>query len=128
MKKGFLLFICMLGFPLVSNATIVPSCYKDAASTECQVYLGGVVDGALMYKPSSVGVRLEESGGYESRALKFRGGKRYQEANRTFCAQRIPDRSTLVSGLTEAISTGGITGLASLELAVRNMLDCQRLQ
>ncbi|MGL5407210.1 MAG: hypothetical protein ACRDAP_00480, partial [Shewanella sp.] len=87
-------------------ATQIDACNRDVTSSTCQSYLEGIVDGALMFKLDSVGARLEASNDYESRALKYRGGKRYQEANRTYCASRIPDRDSLVSGLTEAISTG----------------------
>ncbi|MGL4446319.1 hypothetical protein [Shewanella sp.] len=109
-------------------ATQIDACNRDVTSSTCQSYLEGIVDGALMFKLDSVGARLEASNDYESRALKYRGGKRYQEANRTYCASRIPDRDSLVSGLTEAISTGTAVDLPQLQGVVVNLLDCQRLK
>lgn len=108
-------------------ATQIEACNKDVTSLTCQSYLEGIVDGALMFKPESLGARLETNG-YESRALKYRGGKRFQEANRTYCASRIPDRNSLVLGVTEAVSTGTAADLEQLQGIVVNLLDCQRLK
>lgn len=108
-------------------ATQIEACNKDVTSLTCQSYLEGIVDGALMFKPESLGARLETNG-YESRALKYRGGKRFQEANRTYCASRIPDRNSLVLGVTEAVSTGTAADLEHLQGIVVNLLDCQRLK
>lgn len=108
-------------------ASQIDACNKDLASQTCQSYLEGIVDGALMFKPEALGARLETNG-YESRALKYRGGKRFQEANRTYCASRIPNRATLVSGVTEAVSSGTATDLEQLQGIVVNLLDCQRLK
>ncbi|ASK68399.1 MULTISPECIES: hypothetical protein [Shewanella] len=108
-------------------ASQIDACNKDVASQTCQSYLEGIVDGALMFKSEALGARLETNG-YESRALKYRGGKRFQEANRTYCANRIPDRDSLVSGVTEAVSTGTAADLEQLQGIVVNLLDCQRLK
>lgn len=108
-------------------ASQIEACNKDVTSLTCQSYLEGIVDGALMFKSESLGARLETNG-YESRALKYRGGKRFQEANRTYCASRIPDRNSLVSGVTEAVSTGTAADLEQLQGIVANLLDCQRLK
>lgn len=108
-------------------ATQIEACNKDVTSLTCQSYLEGIVDGALMFKPESLGARLDTNG-YESRALKYRGGKRFQEANRTYCASRIPDRNSLVLGVTEAVSTGTAADLEQLQGIVVNLLDCQRLK
>ncbi len=108
-------------------ASQIEACNKDAASETCQSYLEGIVDGALMFKPEALGARLETNG-YESRALKYRSGKRFQEANRTYCASRIPDRDNLVSGVTEAVSEGTAADLTQLQVIVVNLLDCQRLK
>lgn len=116
---------------LTLSSTVVASqidaCNKDVASQTCQSYLEGIVDGALMFKSAALGARLETNG-YESRALKYRGGNRFQEANRTYCASRIPNRDTLVLGVTEAVSTGTAADLDELQGIVVNLLDCQRLK
>ncbi|GIU15136.1 hypothetical protein [Shewanella glacialipiscicola] len=109
------------------SASQILDCNKDASSATCQSYLEGIIDGALMFKSDALGVRLETNG-YESRALKYRGGKRFQEANRVYCAGRIPERDVLVSGVTEAVSLGNATDLEQLQGVVTNLLDCQRLQ
>lgn len=127
MKNGLLLMFCLLIFSTTTRADIVAGCQEQPASKECQFYLEGIVDGALMYKSTAMGARLDTADGYESRALKYRGGKRYQEANITYCGQRIPNRDTLVSGLTEAMASGVISDIPTLEQAVSSMLDCQRL-
>lgn len=111
----------------IAMASQLSACQQDNRSLTCQSYLEGIVDGALMYKPNAVGARLETNG-YESRALKYRGGKRFQEANRIYCAERIPDRDVLVSGVTEAIALGSVDDLDSLQDVVTNLLDCQRLK
>ncbi|MGL5358838.1 MAG: hypothetical protein ACRDBI_03840 [Shewanella sp.] len=118
----------LLSVSSTAMATQIDACNRDVTSSTCQSYLEGIVDGALMFKSDALGARLESSDDYESRALKYRGGKRYQEANRTFCASRIPNRDSLVSGLTEAISTGTAADLAQLQGIVVNLLDCQRLK
>lgn len=117
----------MLALSSSAMASQIDACNKDVASQTCQSYLEGIVDGALMFKPEALGARLETNG-YESRALKYRGGKRFQEANRTYCASRIPDRDSLVSGVTEAVSTGTAADLEQLQGIVVNLLDCQRLK
>lgn len=126
MKKQLLAVTCLVGFSAFAQADPLAECIKDARTPVCQAYLDGMVDGALMYKPTAAGARLETNG-YESRALKYRGGKRYQEANRMFCADRLPDRDALVLGVTEAFSSGEIRDRAALEQAVKDLLHCQRL-
>ncbi|EGT3627349.1 hypothetical protein FAP94_13305 [Morganella morganii] len=117
----------LLCLSTTATASQIAACNQDANSQTCQSYLEGIVDGALMFKSDSLGARLETNG-YESRALKYRGGKRFQEANRTYCAERIPERHVLVSGVTEAVSLGNATDLEQLQGIITNLLDCQRLQ
>ncbi|MGI2257803.1 hypothetical protein [Shewanella sp. GXUN23E] len=126
MKIRILAATCLLGLSTLAQAEPLSACNQDSRSAECQAYLQGIVDGALIYKTSAMGARLETDG-YESRALKYRGGKRYQEANRMFCANRLPNRDTLVSAVTEVVSSGEIKDVSTLEQAVRSLLDCQRL-
>lgn len=108
-------------------ASEMAACNDDVDSKICQHYLEGIVDGALMFQSDTLGARLETNG-YESRALKYRGGKRFQEANRTYCASRIPDRDKLVDAVSEAVATGTVKDLEQLRTVVGNLLDCQRLQ
>lgn len=113
--------------PLFAAASALDTCTEDSRSPGCQLYLEGVVDGALMYKTSALGAR-PESDGFESRALKYRGGSRFQDANRRYCVDRIPDRDVLVEGLTEAVSSGEVKDQESLAQAMYSLLDCQRLK
>lgn len=122
----------LIGMSLVAaivpaaNASQVELCQADHQAKACTAYLEGVVDGALMYKPRAVGARLE-SDDYSSRALKFRGGKRYQEANRQYCLDRLPDRDNLVLALVEGFESGNIGNAEELQEGVFALLNCQRM-
>lgn len=110
----------------VAHASQIELCKAEHAASACTAYLEGVVDGALMYKPKAVGARLD-SDDYTSRALKFRGGKRYQEANRQYCLDRLPDRDNLVSALAEGFESGNIGNADELQEGVFALLNCQRM-
>lgn len=127
MRIILLTLVLALGFSTAVSATQIKACNDDTTDPHCLNYLEGIVDGALMYKGAAVGERLE-SNDYESRALKYRGGKRFQEANRTFCQDRIPDRDELVEGLAEAFSVGKIENTEDLSTAMFSLMDCQRLK
>ncbi|MGE6649987.1 hypothetical protein ACQKE0_11980 [Shewanella colwelliana] len=127
MKTHIVASMLSLGMVAGASATQLEACNTDINSVSCHYYLEGVVDGALMYKPNATGKRIE-SDGYESRALKYRSGKRFEEANRTYCESRIPDREVLVTGLAEAFSEGSISNIDELNAVMYSLMDCQRLQ
>ncbi|WP_335923095.1 hypothetical protein [Shewanella chilikensis] len=127
MKTSIMAGVILVGMAPLVQASQIEACVADKEAVLCQSYLEGVVDGALMYKPQAVGARLD-SNGYEARALKYRGGKRFQEANRKYCLERIPDRDQLVMGISEAFESGEVKDIETLQLAVNNLLDCQRLK
>ena len=127
MRIMTLMLLAGLSVNTAVSASQIETCNLNVKDIHCQNYLEGVVDGALMYKGAAIGKRLD-SNDYESRALKYRGGKRFQEANRTFCEERIPDRDSLVAGLAEAFTTGKIDSNAALETAMLGLMDCQRLK
>ncbi|WP_428636475.1 hypothetical protein [Shewanella sp.] len=127
MKKIVVTLMLSLGLAGGASASQLAACNQDINSESCQHYLEGVVDGALMYKPNAMGKRVE-SNGYESRALKYRSGKRFEEANRTYCESRLPDRETLVQGLAEAFEMGKIDSVDSLSEVMYDLMDCQRLK
>lgn len=127
MKKIVVTLMLSLGLVGGASASQLAACNQDIDSESCQHYLEGVVDGALMYKPNAMGKRVE-SNGYESRALKYRSGKRFEEANRTYCESRLPDRETLVQGLAEAFEMGKIDSVDSLSEVMYDLMDCQRLK
>lgn len=127
MKKQLTILGLSLAMVTGASASQIQACNQEIDSPACQHYLEGVVDGALMYKPNTMGQRLE-SNDYESRALKYRSGKRFQQANRTYCESRIPDREVLVNGLEEAFAAGNINTAEELTSVMFNLMDCQRLQ
>ncbi|RTR34685.1 hypothetical protein [Shewanella atlantica] len=127
MRLILLTLTLCIGFISTAQADQLNACNTDIKSETCQHYLEGVVDGAMMYKPSATGARIE-SNSYESRALKYRGGKRFEEANRTYCESRIPDREVLVDGLAEAFSSGSVKTVEDLNNAMYSLMDCQRLK
>lgn len=126
MKKELLLITCLVSFSSYANNQIPSVCFNNVNAQLCQHYLEGVVDGALMFKPLALGERVELDD-YKSRALKYRGGKRYQEANRVYCGERIPNRDVLLQGISEEILNQQITSIDSLTAAMKSLLDCQRL-
>ena len=127
MNKSLITLILTFGMAASASASQLAACNQDVESLACVHYLEGVVDGALMYKPNAMGKRVE-SNDYQSRALKYRSGKRFQQANRTYCESRIPDRDDLVLGLEEAFSDGSINTADELATAVYSLMDCQRLK
>lgn len=127
MRVAFLTLALSLGLVSSVQAGQLKACNADTNSETCQYYLEGVVDGAMMYKPSATGARVETDT-YESRALKYRSGKRFQEANRTYCESRIPDRDVLVTGLAEAFSAGNVNSVDELNSVMFSLMDCQRLK
>ncbi|MBW8183641.1 hypothetical protein [Shewanella nanhaiensis] len=127
MRNLMLVSALCLGIVPTASASQLDACNSEVQSESCQHYLEGVVDGALMYKPNAVGARIETDS-YESRALKYRGGKRFQEANRTYCEGRIPDREILVNGLGEAFLAGNIKRVEMLNEVMYSLMDCQRVK
>ncbi|WP_076407698.1 hypothetical protein [Shewanella sp. UCD-KL12] len=127
MRVAFLTIALSLGLVSSVQADQLKACNADINSESCQHYLEGVVDGAMMYKPDAMGARIETDT-YESRALKYRSGKRFQEANRTYCESRLPDRNVLVTGLAEAFSAGNVNSVEELNSVMFSLMDCQRLK
>ena len=127
MRVVFLTLALSAGLVFNVQAEQLNACNTDIKSETCQHYLEGVVDGALIYKPNATGARVETTS-YESRALKYRSGKRFQQANRTYCESRIPDRSVLVTGLAEAFSAGNVNSVEQLNSVIVSLMDCQRLK
>ncbi|MCL1141417.1 hypothetical protein [Shewanella gaetbuli] len=110
--------------PVLANAFDV--CLKDSSSKSCAVYLEGVVDGALMYR-KDVSLKSIEADGYESRALKYRAGKRYQKANSKYCASNIPVKADIVAALTEQVAMGNVDTSAELETVINTLMDCRKV-
>ena len=118
--------LSILGAAQVS-ASQIDACNKNVSSEVCQDYLQGVVDGALMHRMDSSQKDIVPDS-YAKRALKYRSGQRFKEANRMYCQGRIPDRESLVSGLGEAFITSEINDVTALKDVMLNLMDCNRNQ
>lgn len=109
--------------PALSNSFDV--CLSDSNSPSCNSYLEGVVDGALMYRKNVPAKKVNAEGGYESRALKYRAGKRYQKANAKYCVSHIPVQADIVDALVEQVSMGNVTNSDDLETVINSLMDCR---
>ena len=108
-------------FPVSANSFDV--CLKDSTSPSCTSYLEGVVDGALMYR-KDVPAKKVEANSYESRALKYRDGKRYQKANSKYCASQVPIKSDIVDALSEQVAMDNVSNSDELESVINSLMDC----
>ena len=109
--------------PVSANAFDV--CLKDSASPSCTSYLEGVGDGALMYR-KDVPAKKVEANSYESRALKYRAGKRYQKANSKYCASQVPVKSDIVDALSEQVAMDNVSNSDELESVINSLMDCRK--
>lgn len=116
----------LFGCSLVAQASPLVDCTTNAQSANCQSYLSGVIDGALIYRTDAT-ARTLPADDYQSRALKFRTGKRYKAANRAFCAEQQPNKPVLLEVLTDNFASGDISDASSLQLLVRELLTCQQI-
>ncbi|WP_144210190.1 hypothetical protein [Shewanella donghaensis] len=128
MKLKLLLAFAIGVVVLPAQATSFNVCQNNVESSECKSYLDGVVDGALMYHTDTSGSRLDADSGYESRALKYRAGKRYQEANRSFCSDRSPHKDDIVLAIQEQTANRNVNNLSELSIFIDSLLHCQRLK
>ncbi|ARD21549.1 MULTISPECIES: hypothetical protein [Shewanella] len=126
--KLLMLALAMGAITAPAQATSFNVCQANVESSECKSYLDGVVDGALMYHTDASSSRLEADSGYESRALKYRAGKRYQEANRSYCADRKPHKDEIVLAIQEQTAAKNVNNLNELSILIDSLLDCQRLK
>ncbi|MGX9461947.1 hypothetical protein ACWXWU_12020 [Shewanella sp. A14] len=120
-----ILGLLMAGITLPAAADSFNVCLKSSESSTCQSYLEGVVDGALMYRDNLAKKRINPND-YESRALKYRAGKRYQTANVNYCSSHIAVKSEMVSALTEQVSLNNVNNSNELELVITSLMDCSR--
>jgi len=116
------LFVTMMSMPTLADSFNV--CQQSPESLTCQSYLEGVVDGALMYRNDATANRIDPNN-YASRALKFRAGKRYQQAYLNYCSSHVPVKSEIVSALAEQVSLNNVTNSDELESVINSLLDCR---
>ena len=117
--------ILLSGFVIPASADSFDVCLQSSESPICQSYLGGVVDGALMFRDNQIKKRINPND-YESRALKYRAGKRYQKANINYCASHILVKSEVVSALTEQVALNNVSNSDELESVITSLMDCPR--
>lgn len=122
-KLSLGLLLSVIVIPASANSFDV--CLKSSDSATCQSYLEGVVDGAMMYRDSQAKKRIDPNN-YESRALKYRAGKRYQTANVNYCSSHILVKSEVVSALTEQVALKNVSNIDELESVITTILDCPR--
>lgn len=109
-------------FALPTKAESFNICLTDANSQNCQAYLEGVVDGAMMYRSDAA--KSFSATDYESRALKYRAGKRYQKANTKYCSTHEPVKADIVAVLVEQVSMNNVVNSDELESVINSLLDC----
>ncbi|MDD8059445.1 MULTISPECIES: hypothetical protein [Shewanella] len=112
-------------FVIPASANSFDVCLTSSESATCQSYLEGVVDGAMMYRDNQAKKRIDPNN-YESRALKYRAGKRYQIANINYCSSHILVKSEVVSALTEQVALKNVSNSDELESVITTILDCPR--
>ena len=108
-----------------ASANSFDVCLTSSESATCQSYLEGVFDGAMMYRDNQAKKRINPNN-YESRALKYRAGKRYQTANINYCANHILNKEEVVSALTEQVSLNNVSNSDELEIVITSLMDCPR--
>ncbi|QIR15246.1 hypothetical protein [Shewanella aestuarii] len=109
-------------FALPAKSESFNVCLLDANSQTCQAYLEGIVDGAMMYRIDKA--NNFSGNDYESRALKYRAGKRYQKANSKYCSTHEPVKADIVAVLVEQVSINNVANSDDLELVINSLLDC----
>lgn len=119
------ILVSSLAIPVSAESFNV--CLESSDSPTCQRYLEGVVDGALMFQDELAKKRIDPND-YESRALKYRAGKRYQTANVNYCSSHIIVKSEVVSALTEQVSLNNVSNSDELESVITSLMDCRRSQ
>ncbi|MBB1269829.1 hypothetical protein [Shewanella sp. SR44-3] len=105
------------------GAQELPFCQKGANTPECQHYIAGVVDGALLYAPK-VGVITLGTEDFEARALKFRAGNRYKKAQLAHCSHSTDEASVIAAAVEEQLALNTITNLEELKLFLDTVLKC----
>ncbi|NKF50940.1 hypothetical protein G3R49_10240 [Shewanella sp. WXL01] len=103
----------------------VAQCKQDAKSALCQQYLKGVVDGALMFKADASAAQKINANDYESRALKYRAGKRHKIASQHYCESKKADKGEMVSALTEQVAMNNVNNVEDLEIVITSLMDCR---
>ncbi|GAA4897211.1 hypothetical protein [Ferrimonas pelagia] len=121
--KGLLLMLATLS-PAWANDINLAQCQDSPRSDECLTYLEGLIDGALAMRGLIQPAPLTTDSVSE-RALKFRSGRRFKQANAAYCEQRLPQRDQLVLALDEWVEQGMITTQSELQQALAQLMHCR---
>ncbi|SHI23236.1 hypothetical protein SAMN02745129_0276 [Ferrimonas marina] len=99
-------------------------CQEKPRSSHCLAYLEGAVDGALamgaLVQPQPMATST-----LSERALKYRSGKRFKQANQAICEQQKPERDQLVLALDELVAAGSLNTQKDLQQALMALMACQ---
>ncbi len=120
--KGLLLMLA-LSAPASAQGLGFSYCGDNPSQEPCLAYLAGVVDGALAMREITQPEPLSGSS-LSERALKYRGGKRFQQAHRELCAQNRPQRDGMVQAVRELVTEGEIRSQDDLKQALAELMQC----
>ncbi|GAA5192332.1 hypothetical protein [Ferrimonas gelatinilytica] len=120
--KGLLLALVLCA-PASAQGPDWSYCDEGSASERCLAYLSGVIDGALIMREMAhpepfKGQSLSE------RALKYRVGQRFQQANRALCEQNQPQRDHMVTAVRDLVADGEIRSQDDLKQALTELMQC----
>ncbi len=110
---------------LWANDINLAQCQEAPRSDACLNYLQGAVDGALALRAGSSVTGLPTDT-LSERALKYRGGKRFKQANEALCRQNAPQRDQMVLALDELAAEGKISSQEELSQALSALMTCPK--
>lgn len=110
--------------PAMANDINLAQCQEAPRSQECLSYLEGTVDGALALMNLQQSTPLSTDS-ISDRALKYRSGKRFKQANDALCLHKAPERDQMVLALDDLAAEGVITSQEELSQALSELLSCQ---
>ncbi|TKB47310.1 hypothetical protein FCL40_15780 [Ferrimonas sediminicola] len=123
MRRIVAIAALMVSPALWANDINLAQCQEAPRSDACLYYLQGAVDGALALSASRGATSLP-AGTFSERALKYRGGKRFKQANDAICRQNTPQRDQMVLALDDLAAEGMITSQEELSQALSELLTC----
>ncbi|USD36007.1 hypothetical protein [Ferrimonas sp. SCSIO 43195] len=123
-KVTAVLAAVLLSSPALANDINLVQCQEDPRGEVCLNYLQGAVDGALALQSLQKTEALSTSS-ISDRALKYRSGKRFKQANDAICERQSPQRDQMVLALDDLASQGLITSQEELSQALAELMSCR---
>ncbi|MBY5993498.1 hypothetical protein [Ferrimonas balearica] len=124
MKQAIGVLLALAISPVaLANDVNLAQCQGDPKSQACLDYLEGTVDGALAVGAIMNSPKLAADS-YAERALKYRSGRRFKQANDAYCKQRLPERDQMVLALDELSEQGLLTTQEELQQALAALFYC----